>query len=184
MENEENKKPKIVESKIVFKGYFDVIEDRILLPPEFKKEYKYFKLEEGEAVSIISETKKGEFILLNEYRHPTGKFILGFPGGIVDKNEDILEASKRELLEETGYSSDLKNFKILGTTYQSPALSGLKIHHIYVSDCELVSKQSLESSEILQVQIVSKKELYKSIENNSNIDGCILTSLFFYEKLK
>lgn len=177
----EKPKPKVLNSKIVFEGFFDVYEDTLLLPPDYQKEYKYFKIEENSAVSIIAITKQEEIIFLNEYRHPTGEYVLGFPGGLIEKNEDILESSKRELLEETGYTSDIKNFKILGSSYQSPAISKLKIHHILVTDCEKVSKQQLESSEILEMKVIKKEGFYKLVKSSNNVDGCLLTTLFYYE---
>ena len=47
-------------------------------------------------------------------------FIFSFPGGLVDENENFLEAAKRELLEETGYTTDIKHFKLIISSNYNP----------------------------------------------------------------
>lgn len=56
-----------------------------------------------DAVVIIMHDQTGEKILLNkEFRLPAGAWVYGFPAGMIEKGEDIVESAKRELKEETG----------------------------------------------------------------------------------
>ena len=50
---------------------------------------------------VILENKKGEVLLIKEYRRQNKK-IFGFPGGHLEKGEKPIKAAKRELFEETG----------------------------------------------------------------------------------
>ncbi|MEH2230992.1 MAG: NUDIX hydrolase [Nostoc sp.] len=67
----------------------------------------YYVLEYPTWVNVVALTKKQEIILVKQYRHGLKQTILELPSGAV-KTEDVLpmEAAKRELLEETGYTSN------------------------------------------------------------------------------
>lgn len=60
--------------------------------------------------SIVKNTE-GEILMVKEGKeHVRGKW--DFPGGVIDGFERIEEASKREILEETGFKTDFQ--KIIG----------------------------------------------------------------------
>ena len=61
---------------------------------------------DGDAVIIYPITKDNKIIIACEPRVFTEKTVdIGFPAGYVEEGEDAIDAAKRELLEETGYSS-------------------------------------------------------------------------------
>ncbi|WP_153185283.1 NUDIX hydrolase, partial [Thermus scotoductus] len=51
---------------------------------------------------VLPVTPRATALLIRQYRHPTGKFLLEIPAGKVDPGENPLEAAKRELMEEVG----------------------------------------------------------------------------------
>ena len=55
--------------------------------------------------NILAITKRQEVVLINQYRHGVQEVLWEIPGGVVEDSEDPLEGVKRELLEETGYTS-------------------------------------------------------------------------------
>ncbi len=57
-------------------------------------------------VIILAETDAGEIVLERQYKHGVRNITVTFPGGAIEPGEDPLDAAKRELLEETGYSSE------------------------------------------------------------------------------
>lgn len=59
-------------------------------------------------VIIIAMTDDGRVIFTDQYRPPVDRHVIEFPAGLVSdevKNESMLVAAKRELLEETGYKA-------------------------------------------------------------------------------
>ncbi len=59
---------------------------------------------DGGAVFIIARmVPSGRFILVKQYRPPIDAYVLEFPAGLVDPQEEPETAAVRELREETGY---------------------------------------------------------------------------------
>ncbi|MBX6390946.1 MAG: NUDIX hydrolase [Frankia sp.] len=55
------------------------------------------------AVMIVALDEAGQVLLLSQYRHPVGGFLVEIPAGLLDKpGEPPLEAARRELAEEAG----------------------------------------------------------------------------------
>lgn len=78
------------------------------------------------AVCIVPVTDDGKVIVERQYRYPIDMVITEIPAGKLDsKDEDPLEAAKRELREETGYTAD--QWQSLGVFYPAPAYSDEKI---------------------------------------------------------
>ena len=59
--------------------------------------------------------------LISNYRPALDKYVLEFPGGLIDCNEDVIQAASRELKEETGFilSRMIADFPIL-TCFSDP----------------------------------------------------------------
>lgn len=54
------------------------------------------------AVAILAFDDNGRILLQKEFRLAVNKWIISFPAGLIDEGETEIEASKRELKEETG----------------------------------------------------------------------------------
>jgi ADP-ribose pyrophosphatase len=57
-------------------------------------------------VVIIPVTDNNDVILIRQFRPALDNYVIEFPAGLVDPGEDIISAGLRELIEETGYTSD------------------------------------------------------------------------------
>lgn len=142
-----------------------------------KKESTFFVIENPDWVNIIAVTKDDEVVMIEQFRHGTEEIILEIPGGMVDAGEDIERAARRELLEETGYSSE--NFVYLGKSRPNPALQNNTIHHFLARDAEKNGETNFDEHESVVTRLLPLSDVAKL-----TLDGKITHSLaiagFYY----
>lgn len=69
-------------------------------------------------VAVVVEDAHGRFLMVEE--HSSGRIVFNQPAGHVEEDEAILDAVRREALEETGWEIEPEHF--LGLyTYKAPA---------------------------------------------------------------
>ncbi len=169
--------PEIIQSKTVYTShYLEVREDLLKLPHGPKHIYSYLAMP-WEASVIIAETKTGELVVNKEYRHPTKKWLYSFPGGCIDSGESPIEAAKRELLEETGYTA--KTYYSIGSSYPFPGSSNQRLHYILALEAELTHSTSHEPFELIQVEVKPIDFLREEIHKGALIDGTLCAALYF-----
>ena len=65
----------------------------------------FYRVELPEFSVTVPVTDEGELVMVRGYKHGVGRVSLSVPSGYLVTGESPLEAAKRELLEETGYSA-------------------------------------------------------------------------------
>lgn len=83
---------------------FDLVRERIRLPSGLEQDLVV--VEHPPAVCVAAFTAPGELLLVRQYRHPAGDWLLEVPAGRVDEGEEPLAAARRELEEETGHRAE------------------------------------------------------------------------------
>lgn len=123
----QKKPPKILYQKIIAQTKLFRIE---ALELEFSNGIRrqYERIPGGRSsVLIVPFLDAGNTLLLiREYAAGTERYELGFPKGLVDPDEDPLEAANRELQEEIGYGAH--RIEPLQTLSISPGYIGHRTH--------------------------------------------------------
>lgn len=113
----------------------------------------YYILEYADWVCILPVTPQGEVVLVKEYRHGVNSVIIGLPCGVVDKEDSAPEVTaRRELLEETGYTSG--GIVPLGSLYANCTNQPNMVHCFLALDVELTGTPVLDATEQIEVQLV------------------------------
>ncbi|MBT5954843.1 NUDIX hydrolase [bacterium] len=130
------------------------------------------------AVVVLPLLNENEVILVSQYRKPLEKTLLEIPAGLINPNEDPLNAAKRELREETGYTS--LDWECLGEYYPTPGFCN-EIYHVYLAKNLISGVQDLDEDERISVEVFSVDKLKRYIKNNWIKDA--KTVLAFYLSL-
>src|SRR5512146_989245 len=64
----------------------------------------------GGIVVMVGVTGDGNVILEKQFRPPMGRDVIELPAGLVEPGENMEEAAKRELIEETGWAAGKLQF--------------------------------------------------------------------------
>ena len=117
------KKPlQIIDRKVVWEGNF--IRALLLEYRDDKGEVRRWEAVErvncNGIVVIIPVTAEGDLLLIRQFRPVLNSYVIEFPAGLNDKGETLLDAARRELIEETGYTSE--TFELMA---EGPVSSGL-----------------------------------------------------------
>ena len=162
----------LIEKKInstnVFSGkLLKVYSDEIELP-NCNKAVREYIMHVG-AVCVVALTDDNKVIVERQYRYPMHEITLEIPAGKLDcKEEDPLEAAKRELNEETGAVADKMTY--LGRYYPTPAYSD-EVIHMYLAEGLRFESQSLDDDEFLTFELVPISELADEIMAGNVPDG-------------
>jgi 8-oxo-dGTP pyrophosphatase MutT (NUDIX family) len=83
-------------------------------------EFSFFVQEYSDWVNAVVLTTERQIVLVRQYRHAIGDFVLEIPGGMIEGGETPVAAATREVAEETGYTSVLEPI-FLGRFWPNPA---------------------------------------------------------------
>ena len=107
---------KTLKSEIVYETpWIKVHRDEVLNQNDKPLTYSYMELQNS-SVFIVAVNDRAEILMQQVYRYTLDKKVWEVPAGYVETDEEPLHAAKRELQEETGYSSD--DWQHLGQIYQ------------------------------------------------------------------
>jgi len=120
------------------------------------------------------------FLMVEQYRHGSDQITLEFPAGMVDKGELPVNAAKRELLEETGYSAG--SLIEIGEVSPNPAFMNNKID-IYIADnIELIGDQNLDNDEFIHFHLIPCTEVQKKMGTGKYSNGVMMMALAYYNR--
>lgn len=123
----------------------------------------YHKVEFPEYAVVFAITCSGEVITEWLYKHGVGKTCLSLPSGLLDPEEKPLDAAKRELLEETGYTAT--QWSHLGSFVMNGNYGCGKAHLFIAKDASRVTNPDHGDLEEIRVQTVSRVSLLESLQN-------------------
>lgn len=137
----------------------------------------FYSLSRRDYVVIVAADCDGNYLCVRQFRQGIKEVTTEFPAGGVERSdgreygkggdgalaEDRLAAAKRELLEETGYSSD--HWRHLLSIPSNATIADNYAHIFLARDCRRVGRQMLDETEFLNVEVHTAQEIEELIRS-------------------
>jgi ADP-ribose pyrophosphatase len=130
----DNPKHRIVSSRNIHKGFFDV--DELTYEKEGRSAEPVTRqiVQPKKATAVlIHNTQSDSIIFSSQFRiaamAENEGWVLEIPAGVLDENENAEDAARRECLEETGY--EVENLELITHYFTSPGYTTERLHLYY-----------------------------------------------------
>ncbi len=175
-------KAKLLSSKVAYEGkVFSVHADTVIEPGSTKPETRDVIRHSGSvvvlAVDDTSNPQDPTIILIRQYRHAAGQFLLELPAGRINPGEAPLAAAKREMIEETGFRA--KRWTLLTKYFASPGFLG-EWMQIYLAEDIREGTATPEEDEHIELVRIPLSHAMELIANNNIHDGKTLIGLSLF----
>ncbi len=170
------------EEKLVYKGpIFDVLEMRKSSCDG--REGSFVALDAPKWVTVIPWYKGDDgipyFKMVRQYRHGSEKVTIEFPAGTVDEGEDVMEAGRRELLEETG-CVPVTEMVLLGSISPNPAFMNNRVWFYFVENVKCIKDQHLDENEQVDILDIPVMEVLKEMGQGEYDNGIMMIAQGFF----
>ena len=148
--------------------------DRVELPDGRIIE-EYYVLEYPDWVNIVAIDKEGKMLLVRQYRHGLQRTGYELVAGVLEKDENPMEAAKRELLEETGYAGG-EWHELMQISANTSTMTNVT-HCFVAAGVEKVSSQHLDENEDLEVYTFTQDKVKEMIRQGEFMQALMVAPL-------
>ncbi|HWR00495.1 MAG TPA: NUDIX hydrolase [Chlorobaculum sp.] len=129
-------------------------------------------------VSVLALTKDRQAVLIRQYRHGLGRVSYELPAGVHEDGESLMDAARRELLEETGYSGG--TWSLWMELSPNPATQNNISYTFLAEGVERSESQSLDPTEQITVHPVPLERLHTLALNGDMIQALHIAPVLKY----
>jgi 8-oxo-dGTP pyrophosphatase MutT (NUDIX family) len=162
-----------LKSKVVYSNpWIRVREDKVITPHGDAGIYGV--VEAKPAIGIVALTKDLKTYLVGQYRYTLNTYSWEIPEGGAEDNENLLEAAKRELLEETGLSAN--KWTELGEPYTSNCFTNERAY-IFIAEDLSKGEARPDPTELLELKKLPFMETWQMVLDQEIKDSLAVTAL-------
>jgi ADP-ribose pyrophosphatase len=130
--------------------------------------------------AVVALTDKLEVVLVKQYRHPVGEYLLELPAGKLEAGDSPDKAALRELEEEAGFTTE--QMQLLTTSYPAPGYCGEKLYIYLARNLQIVERRP-DFDEELEVVYLPFKEACEMIYGGEIRDAKTIIGLLATDRV-
>lgn len=174
---------KVLNSEMVVdEKWYKLRRDEVELPNGVVLDDYYVSVR-PDVVLTFPVTADNQVVFVRQYKHAAAAVFTELPGGVIDDHEtNPMEAARREMLEETGYTSD--DMELVLEVIDNPTKDTNKIYFYLARNARQVATQDLDESESIEVLHVPLHEVENMVMSGQiNVSGSVALCLLALRKL-
>lgn len=135
------------------------------------------------AVAVIPVTDDGKIIFVEQYRKPLERSLIEIPAGKLEPSEAPEVTAKRELEEETGYTTN--QLTHVASFYTSPGFAN-ELIHLYYTDTLVKLEETVQGDEdeFVEVLPLTLAEAERYVEEKKIFDAKTMYALLYVRMMK
>lgn len=172
------KKGRILSSSTVYSGYiFSILKQVIDTPDGLQVERDLVKHQP--AVALLAMTADDEVLVNREYRVGINAESFALPAGLIDPGESVMDATKRELTEETGYIA--QGVQEMTAIRSSEGMTDEVVHLMLVQVAkDDKGKQHFDQDEFVTSQFVPLSEVIAAVKDGRMASAQTVSAVSYY----
>ena len=170
---------KKISSKLIYStSFLELYEDEVLLPNN-KTSKRIYAAHLG-AAAVLPITKDNKIVLTRQFRYPIGAINIEIPAGKKDFKDEVgIDCVKRELEEETNYTSE--DIQPLLDIHSCVGYSSELIELFVAYNCVYVKDiRSSDEDEFVEAVLYELDEVVEMIENGIITDAKTIIAVQSY----
>ncbi len=141
-------------------------------------EKDFVVIQSADWVNVVAVTPDEQLVMVRQFRFGIDDFSLEIPGGVMEAGEDPIEAGRRELREETGFTGGAA--RLLGTVHPNPAIQSNRCHYVLVEAVTRSHDLEWDADEEIQVQTLPVEEVLRLVRSGGITHALALNALMFF----
>ncbi|MCD8326228.1 MAG: NUDIX hydrolase [Lachnospiraceae bacterium] len=171
---------KRVRREVAHKGVtIDYCEDTMELPNG--RTVIWDHIDHKGAAAVLPVLPDGRIVLVRQYRNSVDRFTWEIPaGGLNNREEPMIQAARRELMEETGYTTQ-KELEFLISLNSAPAYCNERVD-VFVAEELESGERHLDEDEFIDVKAFEVREIEKMIFAGQMRDSKTVAAVMAYAR--
>jgi ADP-ribose pyrophosphatase len=173
-------KARLISSRTVYHGpVFWVTADQVQEPGGVRARRDIIHHSGSVVILAVDESRSMPRVLLErQYRHAAKDYLWELPAGRIDPGEKVLQAGKRELLEETGYSAT--HWRRILNFYASPGFVA-ETMSVYLATGLRAGPAHPEADEVIHKRLVPLSTAVRMVLRGTIRDAKTISSVLWLD---
>jgi ADP-ribose pyrophosphatase len=169
---------KVLSSKMVYQGKVFGVRHDVVIEPGGMRATRDIVTHPGSVV-VLPILNDGRLLMIRQYRHTVGGYLLEVVAGRKEPGESTLKAAKRELAEETGYRA--KHFREMMNVYPTPGFVE-ETMVAYAATGLTLGKTNPDADEVIESKPFTLKALIEMIRKEQIHDAKSVACILYYAR--